>query len=201
MYVARKNRNAPGRSIHSHAHDGEPARSGHIGAKVDAHLAGLSAALELEIRQPRVQGQFGIGRGARAIQNLQRQRAVGCNPHHAAVFKLDLGLAVVGSRQLHAFKQRRIGHSLRSQHLIALRQLHLAFDKTQPHRACGLSCPLLSILGRCHGRQRSYSQGQRCQPCICFAVPHEIHGAPPFPCLAATPISAHRHPNTTFDTL
>ncbi len=132
-----------------------------LGAKVHRHLAGLAAALELEITETGIDGQFRVGRGARAAQYLQGHHAVGRYTDHTAVFKLNFCFAIVGGRQLHAFKQRRVGHCLGGQHLIALRQLYLAVNKAQAHCPSGLpctllspllTCVLLSFLGRCHGK-------------------------------------------------
>jgi len=179
VHVSRENGEAAGRCVHGNTQNRKAAGRGHTGTKVHAYLPGLPPALDFEICQTRVEGQFSVGCRACPAQYLQGQNTVGSDTRHAAVLKLDFGLAIVRSGQLHALKQRRIDHCLIGQHLIALRKLYLAVDVAQAHCTRRLSGTLLRVLRRGRGPKEEQSQDQQCQSRISFTIPHEIHGAPP----------------------
>ena len=85
-----------------------------VSPKRTLDVIGVAVALNFEVAEAAVEQDFGVAVGAvgKPAQHGQRDRALGRKPGHAAVFKLDLGTAVVAGIDAGALKQRSVGHGL-----------------------------------------------------------------------------------------
>jgi len=105
------------------------------------------------------------------LNHRKGQRRVRRKPYYAAIFQLNLRLAVIPGRNLRSRKERHIGQRRIGQNLPILHHLHMPLHAAQPQRpriscACGSVPIVIREAGRSGSVRRQYrkrSRQARCQ--------------------------------------
>jgi hypothetical protein len=158
--IARENGYAGG-LVEADPDHGESSGGHHGLSETNLHAVGVAIALELKISEAAVELYFRIAIGVCACpaQQRQRERALGRNPGHAAVLKLDFRAPVIPGIDGGSFKERRIGHRLVGQRLVALGKMHFPLDVAEPD--CARRLRSIGVLRSQTGTNRQCRQNQR----------------------------------------